>query len=233
MKKIALILCILLCVFTFCLYQKEPVKENVIVSYDDILNETTKTIDHNKPMVALTYDDGPFKTYTPMLLDILKTYNASATFFVLGDHVENNPEILERMILEGHEIGNHTYSHYQLTSIHETLVEEEIHKTQEVIYKVIQKYPAILRPPYGDYNEVVLNYLGEMKMVRWDVDSEDWRSRDVKKIVDTVLKNVKDKSIILMHDQYKTTIEASAIIIPALIEEGYQLVTVSQLYSFE
>ena len=70
-------------------------------------------------------------------------------------------------------------------------------------------------------------------MVRWDVDSEDWRSRDVKKIVDTVLKNVKDKSIILMHDQYKTTIEASAIIIPALIEEGYQLVTVSQLYSFE
>lgn len=230
-KTIFLSVVFLSLLLSLCL-KKDHSKE-VIVSYDDILNEVTREIDPNKPMIAITYDDGPFKTYTPMLLDILKTYNASATFFVLGDHVENAPEIVERMILEGHEVGNHTYSHYQLTSINETLIQDEINKTQEVIYNVIHKYPDVLRPPYGDYNETVLNYLNELRIVRWDVDSEDWKSKDVKKIVDTVLSNVKDRSIILLHDQYKTTIEASAILIPALIEEGYQLVTVSELYSFE
>jgi len=207
--------------------------QEVIIPYEDILNESIRTIDPSKPMVAITFDDGPFYKHTTMILDTLKEYNARATFFVLGDHVENNPEILERMILEGHEIGNHTYSHYQLTSISENLIKDEIEKTQEVIYSVIKQYPSVLRPPYGDYNETVMNHLGEMRMVKWNVDSEDWRSKNTKVIVEKVMSDVKDKAIILLHDQYITTVQATAILIPKLIEEGYQLVTVSELYSFE
>lgn len=223
--------CILITLFTSSFFF--PKTKKVIVTYDDILNEPTKHIDPTKPMIALTFDDGPFLPYTEMILDTLKENNAYATFFILGDHIEDAPHLLERMILEGHEIGNHTYSHYQLTHLNEDRVKEEINKTQEEIFSVIHRYPHFLRPPYGEYNETVMNYLGEMRIVKWNVDSEDWRSKNTKIVVDKVLHDVKDKAIILMHDQYLTTALAVSILVPRLIEEGYQLVSVSDLYSFE
>lgn len=204
----------------------------VFVAYDQVLNEPVKNIDPNKPMIALTFDDGPTKKYTPVILDALKEHHASATFFVLGSKAESEPKILQRMILEGNEIGNHTYSHKQLTTLSKERIEEEITHTQESIYKVTNQYPQIIRPPYGSRNDTVLQCADDKKIVTWTIDTEDWRSKNTEKVVQIVLDQVEDGSIILMHDLYASTAEAAIILIPELQERGYQLVTVSELYAY-
>lgn len=202
------------------------------VAYDQVLNEPVKNIDPTKPMVALTFDDGPTKRYTPSILDALKEHNASATFFILGSKAESEPELLQRMVLEGNEIGNHTYSHKQLTTLSKERIEEEITHTQESIFKVTNRYPQIIRPPYGSKNENVFQCADDKKIVTWTIDTEDWRSKSAEAIVKKTLSEVEDGSIILMHDMYATSAEAAVILIPELQEMGYQLVTVSDLYAF-
>ena len=127
-KAIFLFLCALLLHFTLSLPSTSQIAKKVIVSYGDILNEPVKHIDPDKPMVALTFDDGPTRKYTTMILDCLKENHCYATFFVLGSRIEKAPDLLERMILEGNEIGNHTYSHKQLTKLNETSIINEIMK---------------------------------------------------------------------------------------------------------
>lgn len=202
----------------------------VFVPYDQVLNENVKPVDKDKPMVALTFDDGPSKKYTSSILDALKEYNASATFFVLGSNAENAPELLQRMVLEGNEIGNHTFSHKQLTTLSKAGVEEEIQETRECIYQITHTYPHVLRPPYGSKNETVLQCANDALVVTWSLDTKDWKDRDAKVIVERIMKEVKDGDIILMHDLYATSAQAACIVIPKLQEAGYQLVTVSQLY---
>lgn len=204
----------------------------VFVPYEDILNEPVKNIDPNQPMIALTFDDGPTKKYTTAILDALKENQASATFFVLGSRASDFPEILQRMILEGNEIGNHTYSHKQLTTLSKENIEEEITHTQESIHDVTNQYPNMIRPPYGSKNEDVMQCAEGKKIVTWSLDTEDWRSRNTETIVNKVLKQVKDGDIILMHDLYASTAEAAIILIPKLKDMGYQLVTVSELYDY-
>lgn len=205
---------------------------SVFVPYEDILNEPVKNIDPNQPMIALTFDDGPTKKYTSAILDALKENQASATFFVLGSRASDFPEILQRMILEGNEIGNHTYSHKQLTTLSKANIEEEITHTQESIHDVTNHYPNVIRPPYGSKNEDVMQCAEGKKIVTWSLDTEDWRSRNTETIVNKVLKEVKDGDIILMHDLYASTAEAAIILIPKLKDMGYQLVTVSELYDY-
>lgn len=200
------------------------------VPYGDILNEPVKNIDAKKPMIALTFDDGPSKRYTAAILDALKEHNASATFFVLGSNANNAPELLQRMVLEGSEIGNHTFSHKQLTTLSKANVEEEISATQESIYDITHKYPNVIRPPYGSKNKTVLECAQGKKIVTWTLDSRDWHDRNAKVIVERVLKEVKDGDIILMHDLYASTAQAATILIPKIQDMGYQLVTVSDLY---
>lgn len=210
----------------------EQEEESVVVPYQDVLNEPVKQIDKDKPMVALTFDDGPTLKYTSAILDCLKEHQASATFFVLGSRADDFPQLLQRMILEGNEIGNHTFSHKQLTTLSKANIEEEISATQESIYSVTNRYPKIIRPPYGSKNETVLQCAQDKKIVTWTIDSEDWRSRNAETIVNKVVKEVKDGDIILMHDLYASTAEAAIILIPKLQEMGYQLVTISELYEY-
>ncbi len=214
----------------YTVLEKEEVK--TFVPYDQVLNEPVKNIDPNKPMIALTYDDGPTPKYTTAILDALKEHHASATFFILGSRANTAPELLQRMILEGNEIGNHTFSHKQLTILSQERIEEEIEHTQESIYEITKKYPDTIRPPYGSRNEQVMQAAKGKKIVAWTIDTEDWRSKNVESIVKKVLNEVEDGSIILMHDLYAATAEASIILIPELIERGYQLVTVSELYMY-
>ncbi len=210
----------------------EPEQVTAFVPYADVLNEPVKQIDPNKPMVALTFDDGPTKKYTTAILDALKEHQASATFFVLGSRAKDFPEILQRMVLEGNEVGNHTFSHKQLTTLSKENIEEEITATQESIHDVINRYPTIIRPPYGSKNDNVLSCAQGKKIVTWTIDTEDWRHKDAKKIVENVIKNVKDGDIILMHDLYPSTAEAAIILIPTLQDMGFQLVTISELYDY-
>lgn len=215
-----------------CGIKLENEEVSTFVPYEDILNEPVKNIDPNKPMIALTFDDGPSKRYTAAILDALKEHNASATFFVLGSNANNAPELLQRMVLEGSEIGNHTFSHKQLTTLSKENVEEEISATQESIYDITHKYPAVIRPPYGSKNKTVMECAQGKKIVTWSLDTRDWHDRNVKVLVDRVVKDVKDKDIILMHDLYASTAQAVTILIPKLQEMGYQLVTVSDLYEY-
>lgn len=204
----------------------------VFVPYDDVLNEPVKNIDPNKPMVALTFDDGPTRKYTGAILDALQEHQASATFFILGSRANNAPDLLQRMVLEGNEIGNHTFSHKQLTTLSKVSIEEEINQTQEFIHNITNKYPNIIRPPYGSKNDAVMQCAQGKKLVTWTIDTQDWKHRNAETIVNMVINDIEDGDIILMHDLYASSAEAAIIMIPKLQDMGFQLVTVSELYAY-
>lgn len=188
-----------------------------------------RKIDPKKPMVALTFDDGPHYKYTKNILNSLKKYNAVATFFVLGDRAEKNKDIIKCMAENGNQIGNHTYDHKYLTKLSTTEINNEINKTSDIIYNITNIRPSVLRPTYGAVNDnVKLNT--NVPLILWSVDTRDWQSRDEKSVVNKALKNVKDGEIILMHDIYKSTASAADVIIKELTSKGYQLVTVDELF---
>ncbi|MEG1639146.1 MAG: polysaccharide deacetylase family protein, partial [Erysipelotrichaceae bacterium] len=204
----------------------------VFEPYEQVLNVPTKYIDPNKAMVALTFDDGPCSDFTESILDCLKENHSVATFYVLGSRLNGNEKLLQRMILEGSEIGNHSFNHYQLTTLSKEKQEIEIQRTQSAIYKISGQVAKTLRPPYGSYNKDIMDLIPKQRIVTWTLDSEDWRSKNTKTIVDKVMNSVKDKDIILLHDLYSTSAQAAIILIPELIEAGYQLVNISQLYEY-
>ncbi len=195
----------------------------------DNLN-TIRQIDLSKPMVALTFDDGPFEQITKSILDTLGEYDAVATFFILGNRVADNPDILERMVHEGSEIGNHSLSHKQLTTLSLDELQYQIEETQRVVESATGIRPVMMRPTYGSYSSELQERL-DLPMILWSIDPRDWEIRDATHISKHVLENVQDGDIVLMHDIYDTTAEAVKIIVPQLIQRGYQLVTVSELYA--
>lgn len=191
------------------------------------INPTINYIDISKPMVALTFDDGP-SIYTDEILDTLQKYNSNASFFVLGNKIDAHSDTIIKMYQNGNEIGNHSYNHRWLTKLSKTEQIEQINKTQELIKKYTGFTPIYLRPTYGSVNNNLRNNTN-LDIVLWNIDTKDWKNKNVNKIVDNALKDVKDGSIILMHDTYQRTSEAVKIIVPKLIENGYQLVTISEL----
>lgn len=205
---------------------------SVYVPYKDVLNEPVKIIYPKKKMIALTFDDGPDMNDTADILDELKKYNVSATFFVLGSRVDMAPDLLQRMVMEGHEIGNHTYSHKQLTHLKKDKILWEVNETQKAIYNVTGKYPTVIRLPFGEKNDMVLSCM-KQEVINWTIDSEDWRSKNGDVIVKKVMSQVKDGDIILFHDIFSSTGDAVKMLIPELIARDYQLVTVSELKSIK
>lgn len=184
-----------------------------------------------QPMVALTFDDGPSARYTPAILDILDQYDSSATFFILGTQVvdqEQGAELLSRMVDSGHEIGIHSYKHVAFTELTPEELAIQILTAQDVIQNATGYSAKIIRPPYGFINEALLKLI-PFPIILWSMDTEDWRIRDAKIISDTLLSVVKDGDIILLHDIFESTVDAMKIVIPALLEKGFQLVTVSGL----
>ncbi len=184
-------------------------------------------IDISKPMVALTFDDGP-SIYTKEILETLKKYNSNASFFVLGNKIDNYSDTIIKMYQDGNEIGNHSYNHRSLTKLSNEEQKEQIDKTQDIIKKYTGFTPIYLRPTYGSVNQNLRDNTN-LEIILWNVDTKDWKYKNVNTIVNNALKDVKDGSIILMHDTHKRTSEAVKILIPKLIENGYQLVTISEL----
>ena len=180
------------------------------------------------PEVALTFDDGPSPKYTPLLLDGLKERNVRATFFLLGKNVKENQELVQRMQAEGHLLGNHTYNHVQLNKIPETTARQEILKTNNEIYEATGKYPEYMRPPYGAWKKN-MELCVEMLPVFWDIDTLDWKSQNVDAILKAAGEEPEDGSIILMHDEYQTSVEAALLLVDRLKEKGYEFVTVDEL----
>ncbi len=178
--------------------------------------------------VALTFDDGPHPRYTEQLLDGLKERGVVATFFVTGEHAALHPDIIERMYHEGHMIGNHTYSHMQLSKKNLEAYKEELIRTSEVIEEITGEEVLYVRPPYGSWNKSIEKDLN-MFPVLWTVDPLDWCSSNVKAIVNRIVKNVKEDDIILMHDYYATSVEAALQAVDKLLEQGYHFVTVEEI----
>lgn len=178
--------------------------------------------------VALTFDDGPHPYYTEQLLDGLKERGVHATFFVTGEHAELHPEVIARMQEEGHLIGNHTYSHMQLSSSNREAFKEELVKTNEIIYQITGEEITYVRPPYGSWDK---KFESELNMfpVLWTIDPLDWCSSNVASITNKVVSKVKENDIILMHDEYKSTVTAALQVIDHLKAEGYEFVTVEEI----
>lgn len=188
----------------------------------------------DKKLIALTFDDGPHPKETNQVLDILKKYDVKATFFIAGKHANWYTEPLIRANKEGHEIGNHTFSHPDISNLSSSQIEEEILKCEEELIKHTDKKPTLFRPPFGSYNEKSLSEIAKKlgyKIILWTtVDAKDWKNPPASQISDTIVNNVKNGDIVLLHD-YATdnTVEALDLLIPKMIEKGFKFVTVSEL----
>lgn len=191
-----------------------------------------RDIDPDKPMVALTFDDGPFSRTTTAILDTLKEHNAVATFFVLGNRVLSNEALILRMAEEGHQIGNHSYNHRQLTTLSERELRDQIDMTQNVVEEVTGKSPLVVRPTYGSYNKRLRDEIG-LPMILWSVDPYDWNTEDPSRVIQWVFERVGDGDIILLHDIYVSTAQAVKTLVPELQNRGFQLVTVEELFQFK
>lgn len=189
-------------------------------------------VDTNAPMVAFTFDDGPNPSCTQRILDVLNANYSHATFFVVGTNAENYPDLLKAISASGSEIGNHTYNHKDLTTLSTSDVEEQIDKVNRAVKKATGENTTVIRPPYGAYNDKVIKQLEE-PVILWDLDTEDWDSRNAKKVVDNVMSQIKDGDIVLMHDIYDSTAEAVEILVPKLKEQGYQIVSVSEMAKYK
>ena len=220
MAKRLLIMCTMLCLdlFLFVLIYEENVRK------DSVPVSTT----FYENVVALTFDDGPHGTYTSELLDGLKQRGVVASFFVLGEHVEGNEELILRMKEEGHLIGNHTFSHVKLDTLSDSAACDEVRRTCEAIEAVTGEKVEYIRPPYGAYSEE-LECMINLNKVLWTVDPQDWNTTDTNAIVRHVVNNVKDGDIILLHDIYPSSVAAALRIVDELKARGYIFVTVDDI----
>ncbi len=182
------------------------------------------------PKVAITFDDGPSTVYTEILLDGLKERGVRATFFLTGREIQYSKNVVKRMSDEGHIVGNHTYSHIDLKRTDYAKAKEEIEKTNECIKKVTGKTPKYIRPPYGNWDDRLLEET-DMSIVLWSVDPEDWKDQNAEIVARRVIKSTKPGDVILLHDIFKTSVEAALIIVDELQNEGYEFVTIDKIDS--
>lgn len=186
------------------------------------------TIIKDAKLVAFTFDDGPSK-YTLDIINILEEYNASATFFEVGYNIKAHPEITKEVSDRGFEVANHTTDHSKLTKLTETKYLSKINDNNDLFKELTGKDMPYLRPPYGSYNDKIKANAG-VPIVTWSLDTRDWESRNKDKVIEMVINNIKEGDIILFHDLYESTRDAVKELMPLLKEQGYQAVSVGELF---
>ncbi len=197
------------------------------------LRALERGVDPNRPMIALTFDDGP-QPQTLKVLEILEKYGARATFFILGKNIKGNEEILKRASEGGHQLGAHSWSHPNLNEISESAVRSQMTRTMDRIFEITGQQVVMMRPPYGTSNRLSRRPLTDLglPLILWSVDSLDWKTRSASKTVSTILDGAVNGAIILCHDVWEETGAAMETVIPKLIQRGYQLVTVAEMMAF-
>ena len=185
------------------------------------------SIDKNKPMMALTFDDGPGPR-TMELLSVLEKYGAHATFFMQGIHAAKYQDEIKKMTEIGCELGNHSYNHANLSKQDAKGLKDQVDKTNDLIKGIVGRGATVLRPPYGAIGGVMHEKV-KMPMILWNIDTLDWKTRNAQKTIETVMNNVGDGDIVLMHDIHTESVDAALKLIPKLEKEGYQLVTISEM----
>ena len=194
-----------------------------------VSNQIAPTI-FAQPMVALTFDDGP-SVYDDRILAALEAVNGKATFFMVGNRIPKYISQVQRMAIDGCELGNHTWDHDKLTTLTPEEIVDTVATTNEAIRMATGQYASVVRPPYGSVNDTVKATLGNMgySPILWSIDTRDWETRNAASTINAVMSKVQDGDIILMHSLYDASAQAAEQIIPALAAKGYALVTVSQL----
>lgn len=181
-------------------------------------------------LIALTFDDGPRYATTSKLLDGLAERGVNATFFLIGEQIIGNEELIHRMDEEGHQIGIHTYDHVTLTGLNRADFDAQVDKTRNMLKNILGHNDFLLRPPYGMYDAGV-QAMAECPIILWSIDPEDWGDKNVAREVEHIVKEAKDGSIVLMHDIYPQSVEAALQVVDRLHAEGYLFVTVDQLFA--
>ncbi len=192
---------------------------------------------HTDQMVlAMTFDDGPHPVNTPKLLDLMKARNIKGTFFLVGERVKMHPEIVRRILAEGHEIANHTWTHPNLQKISDAQLRSEFQRTADAIWDAAQYRPHLMRPPFGSTNkrieDLIYNEFG-YSSITWSVDPNDWKRPGVQVVANRLIAGAHKGAIMLSHDIHAPTIEAMPQVFDTLLGKGYKFLTVSQLINLE
>jgi peptidoglycan/xylan/chitin deacetylase (PgdA/CDA1 family) len=201
---------------------KIPTEQNITFSF----------VHTDGPYIAMTFDDGPSATLTPKLLDLLAARHIKVTFFVIGENVAEHPEIVARAAREGHEIGNHSWSHPNFAKMSQESVRSQLQRTDDAIKNATGKRPTLMRPPYGSLTEREKHWIHDefgYQIILWDVDPYDWRRPGPAVVRNRILKETRAGSIVLSHDIHPGTIEAMPSTFDALEAKGFKFVTVSEL----
>lgn len=204
---------------------KEPEEEKVRVEH------IRKDLDPEKPMVALTFDDGPYDRVTNRIVKVLAKHDSRATFFVVGNRVERYADTMKNAYNKGNQIATHTFDHGDLSKMKKKQIRRELKRAFRVMKKINGENPTMLRPPYGNVNDKMRQTI-RIPMIYWNVDTEDWASRNKDKILSRC-KSIKDGDIVLMHDLYPSTAAAVEKLVPKLRKKGFQLVTVEELFYYK
>ena len=210
---------------------QQPTAEPTISPGMMVSQYTGRTLDKTKPAVALTFDDGP-SNQTGRILDALEKDGGLATFFLVGDRVEKYAETAQREYASGCLVGTHMYSHTKLTDMTAAEVENELNQCSAIHLSVIGAQPSVARPPYGSTNSTVREAVN-LPLINWSLNSNDWETRDADRIYNDVMNNIQDGDIVLFHDLKDFSASAIERIVPALTKQGYQLVTVQELFELK
>lgn len=195
--------------------------------------QDTAVSTEEEKIVALTYDDGPSPISTAQLLEILDKHDAHATFFVNGNHALENKELITAIVEQGSEIGNHTLDHVWMTKVDEAEAMRQVIGNEHLLrFLSGQEGVMPLRPPYGDINQTILDQF-DLPIVLWSIDSRDWEVKNVERIIANVLAEIKDGGIIIMHDGYPTTVQATDELLKILKEQNYRVVSVSEMFALK
>lgn len=215
-------------IYTFLLLQVWGVQTPIEEEKQNAVQTAGNHSKIEKPKIAITFDDGPHPKFTPQLLDGLKKREVKASFFVIGNLVEKNPDIIKRQKEEGHLIGNHTYNHVDIGKLSDEKAKEEIQKTSKAIREITGEETEFVRPPFGIWQKKLEQEM-QMLPVLWSVDPLDWTTENADEIVNKVVTKVKENDIILLHDCYQSSVDAALRIIDMLKKEGYEFVTVDEM----
>ena len=230
---VARLLPFLLCLAPFSLAAADPVPRSSpkpAVSPEPRL--TLSAVHVDEPYIAMTFDDGPHATLTPKLLDLLAARHIKVTFFVLGECVEQNPEVLRRAAREGHEIANHSWSHPQFTKLSDESVRSQLRRTDDAIKAITGKRPTLFRPPYGAISARQKKWIHDefgYEIILWDVDPLDWKDPGPTTVCNRILRETRPGSIVLSHDIHRGTVEAMPATLEQLQAKHFKFVTVSEL----
>jgi peptidoglycan-N-acetylglucosamine deacetylase len=228
-------------IFTLSAYAAAAAQDSALATSPapnpSILEKITfSEVNVDGPYIAMTFDDGPHATNTPKLLEMAANRHIKLTFFVLGECVEQNPDVLRREVAEGHEIGNHSWSHPNLAKLSDADVRSQLQRTEDIIVKTAGIKPKLMRPPYGELTKrqcILVNHEFGYKVILWDVDPLDWERPGSNVVAQRIIAGAQPESIILSHDIHPPTIAAMPQVFDALLAKGFKFVTVSELLAMD